>query len=321
VAAFTSDAHQWASGWLSQPVYQQFWAQLVRGIARTSVASQNLSASVRSTSDSVIVRLTARATSQTSLDAIGATVSLYSPGEDALNPPREATLSPVGPGEFEATFPAASAGSYVALIKPSDGAKRLPPLISGVSINQGREFRFRASNDQLMAQISQRSGGRALSLQRPDQARLFDRAGIPQRESLLPLWPTLIWAALALSLIDIANRRVAWDRWVSAMFATVGSQPQAPPVNASRNIHALKVSVEERLAEDDAPAVALGEREARELAAQARDRRLAARLTPATPAPSPARNDPPSPPTQEGGGLLAAKRRAAERFQDGEGSS
>ncbi len=320
VGAFTSDAHLWSKEWLARPVYQQFWAQFVRAVARPAAASSGFIASVRSAGDSIVVRLTARAASQTSLDAISATATLYSPGEDSMSPPAEATLAPVGPGEFEATFPAASAGSYVALIKPAQGAKRLPPLISGVSINQGREYRFRASNDQIMAEISRRSGGRVLPLQRPDQAKFFDRTGVPLRESLLPLWPILIWAALAGTLIDIANRRVAWDRWVSAMFGAVTAQPATANRNVSRNIEALKVSVEERLA-DDAPAIALGEREARELAAQARDRRLAARITPVTPVtPAKAADSPPAA-TPDGGGLLAAKRRAAERFHEDERSS
>ena len=238
-------------------------------------------------------------------------------------------LNPSGPGEFEGATPAAAPGTYVTLVRPRLGDRPLAPLIAGTTINHGVEFRFRSSNDRLLRQVAERSGGRVLALDQPAaEAGLFDRAGVPPRESLLPFWHLLAWIALGALLLDVANRRVAWDRWVAALRdGLIGRAPEPAAALAAERLASLRSSSEQRAEADASDGVALGPQEAERLALQARDRRRAAALEslrsqaqgPVAPivdaTPRPATSD------EAEGGLRAAKRRAAERFRDEDPSS
>jgi Ca-activated chloride channel family protein len=317
VAAFTSDTHEWAKAWIDSPVYEQFWARIIRGIARPADAAQNMVATTRSVDGGIRIRLASQAGDGEDAGALSAKVTLYAPGGGPE--PREVAMQPVGPGEFEAIIPASMAGSYVALIKPVQGSKLLPPLITGVSLNQGAEYRFRTSNAKTMEEISRRSGGRVVSLADPRGARLFDRSGVVARQTLLPLWHSLLFVLVGLLLADIANRRVAWDRWISALFGA-GSRDMAGPssVQVSARLAALRAAADERETPQTGPSIALGDMEARMLALQARDRRRAARLgqTPQSSADGAPIVETPPAAMEPASGLLAAKKRAGERFKD-----
>ena len=45
----------------------------------------------------------------------------------------------------------------------------------------------------------------------PTAVDLYDRAGMPRSISSLPAWRGLLWMVLALLLLDVACRRIAWD--------------------------------------------------------------------------------------------------------------
>jgi Mg-chelatase subunit ChlD len=317
VAAFTSDTHEWAKAWIGSPVYENFWVRIIRGIARPADTVQNLVATARSVDGGVRIRLTTQGTQWQDQEELSARVTLYSPGGGPE--PREMAMQPVGPGEFEAVVPASMSGSYVALIKPAQGSKLLAPLITGVSLNQGAEYRFRTSNAKVMEEIARRSGGRVVSLVDPRGAKLFERSGIVPRETLLPLWHSLVFVLVGMLLIDIANRRVAWDRWISAIFGA-GSREMATnePALAAERLAALRAAADNREQPQQGPSIALGDMEARLLALQARDRRRAARLgqQPAGDEAPIVDEATPRESAEPASGLLAAKKRAGDRFKD-----
>ncbi len=344
VAAFTSDAHQWAADWTKDATFEQFWTQVVRGVSRTSVSAalvpgQQVFRTQVIRDGSVAPSVLAAASAGDGFLRVRATVDAGDALADQLavdavvHPPGGAPvtvrLNPSGPGEFEGATPASAPGTYVTLVRPRLGDRPLAPLIAGTTINHGVEFRFRSSNDRLLRQVAERGGGRVLSLDQPAaEARLFDRAGVPPRESLLPFWHLLAWIALGALLLDVANRRVAWDRWVAALRdGLIGRAPEPAAALAAERLASLRSASEERTEADAQDGLALGPQEAERLAMQARDRRRATALeslrSQARGSEAPVVDAPPRPATGDDseGGLRAAKRRAAERFKDDEPSS
>jgi len=344
-AAFTSDSGAWSADWIKSPVYDQFWKQVVRGVARSASVAQGLSVTISPVegegggggSGAIRVRLSTTGSQVWGKD-LSSKVTLYSPGEEE-GISVDASMAPVAPGVFEAIIPlpeggaGGGAGSYVAVVKPTAAGKPLPPLVAGTSVTDGAELRVLASDAATLSAIAARSGGKVLDIDAPQLAKLFSRDGVPPRERLLPMWPLLLWIAVWLGILDIANRRLAWDRWVSALFGGARATEEAPAEAAARVAALLAGATTREVKErEEEPAIALGEAEAQRLREQAKDRRRAVRLAANQSANVQAREEvsqsnPAQPPIvtkdgeateepREAGGLLAAKRRAADRFKE-----
>src|SRR5690606_8726315 len=100
---------------------------------------------------------------------------------------------------------AGESGNYVTVLKPRRGGRRLAPLIGGASVASGVEFRSLRSNIGLLRRIADETGGRMLELRGGDAASLFDRRGIEPSEAHLPLWRSLLIAAIIVLLLDIGT--------------------------------------------------------------------------------------------------------------------
>lgn len=302
VAAWTSDAGTWARAWISGPAFRTLWANILHTIVRPPGA-KGLHADVSPVDGGLMLTLTGEDDARRPLDGLGASASVFAPDGSS----RRVTLPQVGPGKYQTRIDAGDAGTYVAVLKATEGEKALTPLVAGVSVLQGAEYRSLHSDRAALEKIAERSGGRVLDIAHPESARLFDRAGVPPREVVTGAWRDLLPWLVGLLLLDVAGRRVAWDRWVSRRFRPELAQAAhvaAPSVTlgALRTFPAGVV---------EAPAMAMGDAEAVALRQAARDRRRAAKLAPlvATPTPEAVIKH-----AAEEGGLLAAKRRAAERL-------
>ncbi len=86
--------------------------------------------------------------------------------------------------------------------------------MSGVAVSGSPEFRELASNDLLMEEIATRTRGRVLGTFDMQGADLFSRENLERRAAPLPIWDILLPLLLALVLVDVAIRRIAWD-WQS----------------------------------------------------------------------------------------------------------
>jgi Ca-activated chloride channel homolog len=321
VVAFTSDAHNWAKPWLDWPGYAKLWTQMVRTVSRPP-SSRNFQSSTRVESGAIRLHLEATGDDGKPMEGLDVPATVYGPTGEA----RQVRLTQIGPGAYETLVDAPESGTYVSVIKPAAGQRRLTPVISGSTILEGAEYRAKQSNDRLLAEIAQRSGGRVLSLAAPERADLFDRTDIKPREAVTPMWRLLLVWALGVFMLDIATRRVAWDRWVSRRFRPELegelAAEKARGAVAQRALGGLKARLEpDTVRERLSTPAALNEQDARNLALAAKDRRRAQRLanlsSPAAAPPAP--STPKSPDTKPAeSSLLAAKRRAAERFQDGE---
>jgi Ca-activated chloride channel homolog len=333
VVAFTSDAHSWADEWLGWPGYERMWSQIVRAASRPA-DGRGVQATASASGDGLALRVDIRNEDGSPAVGLDVPATIYDPAGGT----REVSLAAVGPGQYEVRVPTRETGSYVALVKPSVNGRRLAPAIVGATLQEGAEFRVLASNDALIEQLAKAGGGRVLDMANPASANLFDRTGIKPAESISSLWQFMMIATLGLFLLDVATRRVAWDRYVSRRFRLPGSREQRVPTGAAAVVGGLRArldATDER--REAAPSLALSDQDAAALAAAARDRRRAARLgglgnagvraetqpvggTAAMQSPNvnaPAIEDKTQKKDEDGGGgLLAAKKRAARRFEE-----
>jgi Mg-chelatase subunit ChlD len=333
VVAFTSDAHAWADEWLGWPGYERMWSQVVRAASRPA-DGRGVQATASASGDGLALRVDIRNEDGSPAVGLDVPATIYDPTGGT----REVSLESVGPGQYEVRVPTRETGSYVALVKPSANGRRLAPAIVGATLQEGAEFRVLASNDAMIEQIAKAGGGRVLDLANPATANLFDRTGIKPAESISSLWQFMMIATLGLFLLDVATRRVAWDRYVSKRFRLPGSREQRMPIGAAAVVGGLRArldATDER--REAAPSLALSDQDAVALAAAARDRRRAARLgglgnagvraetqtaggAAATQVPTvnaPEIEDRTQKKADDGGGgLLAAKKRAARRFDE-----
>eukprot|EP00913_Durusdinium_trenchii_P006095 g5707.t1 len=215
VAAFTSDAHRWAERWLSWDGYVPFWTQVARLIGRApSSSNAELSSVVQD--GRLLLRVEVSDDDGAPVDMLDMPATVYGPQGDPLS----VRLNQTAPGVYEGSTSARDAGSYVAVIKPRRGSERLAPVLGGASVGAGAEFRRLESDAALLESISQITGGRSLRLDAPESAALFDRSSVPVRRALTPIWPMLLAWTIAVFLLDVGTRRVAWDRFMSREFGT-----------------------------------------------------------------------------------------------------
>lgn len=218
VAAFTSDAHAgWARNWVNWAGYSQLWTRLVRATARpASETSSELSVQV--TGDTLRIRLDAADDNGAPMDLLSVPGTVYLPQGESV----EVRLSQTGPGTYETSLRVGETGNYIVALSPSSpgggerrGARQLAPVIGGASLASGPETRRLRSNVALLERIARTTGGRVLDLANPTAADLFNRQTLKPTVASLPLWRTLLLWTLAVLVLDIGTRRVAWDRLLS----------------------------------------------------------------------------------------------------------
>jgi hypothetical protein len=96
-------------------------------------------------------------------------------------------------------------------------------LISSLSVNSSPEQRELRSDERMLDDIAQRTGGRRLEPWDAQAADLFSRQGLTLTASPLPVWDILIPLLLGLILVDVAARRIAWDRESMRRMALAGA--------------------------------------------------------------------------------------------------
>lgn len=217
--AFTSDAmNRWSSYWVASGSYAKFWAQVVRSVARPPMSTDF---DLRVTQHGNTAKITVEAMNKDSgfmnfLNVRGQVVNPSSKASDIR-------LTQVGPGIYEGEFPIKDTGNYITELHYTGAGNRSGWLLGGVSNSTSPETRDLQSNDTLLEQIADRTGGRVIP---PFETNtdLFSRENLAVASSPLPVWDVLMPFLLALIIIDVAVRRIAWD-WASTkrMAATAGA--------------------------------------------------------------------------------------------------
>ena len=207
-AAFTSSIDsRWASSWLEWPGFEGFWEQAIRWAGKPSQSSDcEVSADIQGRQVTVNVE---------AIDAEGKFMQFANIEGQVISPDVESSpieLTQIGPGQYNGQFQATSSGSYIVNLrykKPGDDEK-IHFTHTTVTIPFAPEFRDLTDNAPLLAEVSDITGGRILGSD-PNQANLFDSTGLKFPESQMPLLRPLMFVWLALFLLDVAVRRVAFD--------------------------------------------------------------------------------------------------------------
>jgi uncharacterized membrane protein len=243
-AVYTSDASdQWGVNWVSSPDYNKFWAQVVRGVARPPMSNQfDVAITQDASKGHIVVEGRDKDTGFMNFLNISGKVV----GPDSNQQPMDEHLVQTGPGRYEGDFDMNDAGTYVAVMqyRDQDGNEGFLP-VSGLSMNSSPEMRDLKSDDALLKDVADRTGGRVLPAFDAENANLFSRDNLAPAVSSLPIWDQLIPVLLALILIDIATRRIAWDwvaikRYVGASAGFVRSFTTTRQVETRGSLDALK---------------------------------------------------------------------------------
>jgi len=349
VAAFTSDAHNWATRWLDWPGYASMWTSVARTIARPS-SNQSLALTSSLQGDDLVVRLDAADDDARPLDALTVNGTIYTPD----GKPTQLSLAQTGPGVYEGRVPATDRGTYIIALTPSQGSRPLAPVIGGIARSVGQELRRLSSNVELLRAIAQETGGRVLDLKTPQLADLFTRENVAPQRASMPIWRFLLILATCVFILDVATRRIAWDRLIAsevttelrrhtaeavtqrarAAAATIGAlraKVDTPPVPTQGNQPTTPLERPQRpeapqpLTQQDAEELVRTARAARQAhAAEQRQARLREQMLKrlakeGEQTPAPKREEPPpqdEPAPDAASSLRAAKRRAREKFEN-----
>jgi hypothetical protein len=206
-AAFTSSVDsRWASSWLQWGGFERFWEQAVRWAAKPAQSADcEVFADVQGRQVTVNVE---------AIDAEGKFIQ-FANIEGQIIAPDVSTdaleLTQIGPGQYHGQFQAVASGSYVVNLRYKKLADDTTHFTqTTVTIPFAPEFRDLTDNAPLLAEVSEISGGRILGSD-PNQADLFDYAGLKFPETEMPLLRPLMLIWLALFLLDVAARRVIVD--------------------------------------------------------------------------------------------------------------
>jgi len=207
-AAYTGDAfNRWDAEWINSGLYTKFWPQVVRGVSRSAV-SNDFDVEMSTDGDKghiVVSALNDNDAFNSSLTISGTMAS----GDELTS--RPIRLAPTGPGTYEADFDASSPGNYLCYLTYGGAGGKSGTLLAGTVVNTSPELRDLQSGDAVLQQIAERTGGRLLEPFNPKTADLFSRDGLAISSSPKPIWDLLIPWLLALLLLDVAVRRIAWD--------------------------------------------------------------------------------------------------------------
>jgi uncharacterized membrane protein len=330
-AVFTSDASPiWASQWLGSPIYPKFWAQLVRGVSRPPMPS-DFDVETNIVGDKGKITIQAIGKNDQYINFLNIEGKVLGPDMKEA----DVKLVATGPGTYEAQFDARKAGNYVVAMNYS-GKDGSGILLSGAAMNNEPEYRELTSNRQVLNEVASRTNGHVLSAFDPNGADIFRREGLLVTNSPLPIWDVLLPFLLALVILDVATRRIAWDwasvqRLVAAMAQRVRDYTTLRRVEGDQTINALRrvrdEVVETRLKPTDAPGMttppaARPDPKAKFTATRGVEGDITQVVGGATdkPVPPPPRkiepNGAPSPgPGGHTGNLLEAKRRAQQQIK------
>lgn len=229
--AWTSDlTGKWSKDWIEWGAFSEVFAQMVKWTFPQFVASPFEVNTVLSGNEATL-RVTSTDDAST-WDELKAVVT-----DDKLQS-QEVTLTQVLPGEYEGSLPLHDAGAYVINFTPiQDGTAQNEVSAGniGVVVPYSPEYRIPSSSktaDQSLLEIAQLTGGRILSLDKPNEVFTGDTE---PRKQLYDLSRVLIITALILWLLDIAVRRLSirWELIYS--WAIIGLQKRRISNDAGNN--------------------------------------------------------------------------------------
>ncbi|RMD62731.1 MAG: VWA domain-containing protein, partial [Planctomycetota bacterium] len=210
-AVFASTPGAWAGQWRSWPGWEPLWTQLAQLIARPAGGVEGAELSLRFESDQALLTLLVQDADGRPVDGLVVDGAVLTDDNQRI----PVALRQTGPGRYEGAAAAPGEGVVVAAITPKRAGRTMGAVVAAAARPLGRERRALQSNLARLEELARVTGGRRLSLNDPASAQgVFAREAAAQATARSPLWPTLLpWALVAL-VLDVANRRIAWDRFL-----------------------------------------------------------------------------------------------------------
>ncbi|QOV91461.1 vWA domain-containing protein [Humisphaera borealis] len=208
-AVWTSDAHDiWASGWVGTPGFATLFAQTIRKIQRPPMSGDfDIKTNIVGDKGEIIVEAMDKDAGYQNFLNLTANIV----GGENIDKPQQVRLVQIAPGTYRAEFNASEAGAYVAAINYRGRGNEGGMLLTGTVKNGTPEDRALRSDEATLRRIAERTGGRVLTPFDPTTATVFTRDGVFPGKSLKPIWDWLLPWLLALIILDVAVRRIAWD--------------------------------------------------------------------------------------------------------------
>jgi Ca-activated chloride channel homolog len=205
-AAFTSDFQgRWSGAWLGWDQFPRFAAQLVRWLEKPP-DSGVLHPRIEIAGGKAAVTVDAWDPSGAFANGLQINGILLGPQGDRT----EISVAQTGPGQYEAAFPADSAGDYTLTLSARSGDIVEAPVTLGASVPYSDEYRMLGVNTDLLDRLASETGGRVIS-GADDASALADllrREPGPAAEGDTA-WRSLLLAALLLFFLDIVVRWIA----------------------------------------------------------------------------------------------------------------
>jgi Ca-activated chloride channel family protein len=191
-AVFASDAkNRWAANWVTWAGFDTLWANIFRDLLPHAQASEAAAEYDRASSDLVVD---------------------YRLGRNVAEPAVIPDIYAFGPGGFQSPLKVAkmASGHYRARVPIGErqGLFRIRPLAESRVFpevgfyRQEEEMTEYGSNDQLLHQVAEATGGRY----NPPLNRVFD-AGARSIPASMELWPGLLALAIALNVAELILRK------------------------------------------------------------------------------------------------------------------
>lgn len=204
--AFTSGLwRRWGADWVSWAGYSKLWSQVVRWSMRQE-APANLDMFTRVEGDKGRVVVDAVDTDAGALNLLSLPAVVIKP--DSTTAPL--VFNQTGPGRYEATFDIDQTGQFIANVAVREQGQFKGAMQTGVSVPFSPEFRELATNETILREVVQTTGGRWLEdIGDPADHEVFSH-DFPPIVAKQPIWNwTLAWLLLPLFLLDVAIRRLA----------------------------------------------------------------------------------------------------------------
>ncbi len=201
--AFTSDCKKrWGAFWIEWPNYQQFWSQAVRWSMRREQPGVY---------DTVVD--IDRGRGQMIVDAIdkdGEFVNFLDIAATVVTPTMESLkvkLEQTAPGRYEAQFDAREVGQYLVHLRYQAAKGDTVAQTAGAVVPYSPEFKDIVANEFLLSRLTDITGGR--QIKEPSEVFGTQRTRASRSEEI---WRALLIVALCLLPLDIAVRRIMFDR-------------------------------------------------------------------------------------------------------------
>jgi hypothetical protein len=186
---------------MSWSEYRRFWGQVVEWVER-KVETGEFTTNCTIKGDMATISIDA-------IDRSGEYVNFLQFNGTTLSPNAQAAplkLEQTAPGHYEGTFKTDEIGTYLPIVSYIDSEGAARTYSTAVTIPFSPEYRALSTNDVLLKQLSDLTGGQVIA---PD-ADVF-RRDFPAQASYSDIWQWVLAAACALFLVDVFLRRVIID--------------------------------------------------------------------------------------------------------------